>query len=128
MWKPQSYSSVSPYLVVKGAQGVIDFARAVFDATPLRRYDLPDGSIMHAELRIDDSVIMVADGNEQYPPFPSLLHIYVPDVDKTYERALKAGATSVEAPRTRPGDPDKRGAVKDASGNTWSFATQVSSG
>jgi uncharacterized glyoxalase superfamily protein PhnB len=51
-WKPRSYLSVSPYLVVAGAQKVIDFAKAVFGATELRRYDMPDGSIMHAEIRI----------------------------------------------------------------------------
>jgi PhnB protein len=123
-WKPQSYSSVSPYLVVAGAQKVIDFAKATFGATELRRYDLPDGSIMHAEIRIDDTVIMVGDGGPEFPPFPSLIHVYVEDVDRVYARALAAGATSVEAPKTRDGDPDKRGSVKDPCGNTWAISTQ----
>ena len=125
-WKPQSYSSVSPYLVVAGAQKVIDFARAAFGATELRRYDLPDGSIMHAEIRIDDSVVMLGDGGPKFPPFPSLIHVYVSDVDGVYARALEAGATPVEPPRTRDGDPDRRGSVKDPCGNTWSIATQLS--
>jgi len=124
-WKPPSYSTVSPYLVVAGAQKVIDFAKAVFGATELRRYDMPDGSIMHAEIRIDDTVIMVGDGGPEFPSFSSLLHIYVEDVDRVYERALKAGATPVEAPRARDGDPDKRGSVKDPCGNTWAIATQL---
>ena len=124
-WKPESYSSVSPYLVVSEARKVIAFAKTVFGATELRRYDLPDGSIMHAELRIDDSVIMLGDGGPRYPPFPSLIHVYVDDVDRVYQRAIDAGATAVEAPRTREGDPDRRGSVKDPCGNTWSIATQL---
>jgi len=100
-WKPQSYSSVSPYLVVAGAQKVIDFLKAVFGATELRRYDMPDGSIMHAEVRIDDTVIMLGDGGAAFPSFTSLIHVYVDDIDRVYERAIEAGGTPVEAPRTR---------------------------
>ena len=124
-WKPEAYSSVSPYLVVSDARKVIAFAKTVFGATELRRYDMPDGSIMHAELRIDDSVIMLGDGGPKYPPFASLIHVYVDDVDAVYRRAIEAGATSVEAPRTREGDPDRRGSVKDPCANTWSSATQL---
>jgi uncharacterized glyoxalase superfamily protein PhnB len=123
-WKPRGYSSVSPYLVVTGAQGLIDFAKAVFHAVELRRYDRPDGSIMHAEIQIDDSVIMLSDGGPKYPPFPSLVHVYLADVDATYQRALDAGATGVEAPKTQDGDPDKRGLFKDPCGNTWAISTQ----
>ena len=124
-WKPESYSSVSPYLVVAGAQEVIDFLKATFGATELRRYDMPDGSVMHAEVRIDDSVIMLGDGGEAFPPFPSLIHVYVNDVDRVFARAIAAGGTPVEQPRTREGDPDKRGSVKDPCGNTWAIATQL---
>ncbi len=123
-WKPESYSSVSPYLVVAGAQKVIDFLKAVFGATELRRYDMPDGSIMHAEVRIDDTVIMLGDGGAAFPSFTSLIHVYVDDIDRVYERAIEAGGTPVEAPRIREGDPDKRGSVKDPCGNTWAIATQ----
>jgi uncharacterized glyoxalase superfamily protein PhnB len=124
-WKPRDYSSVSPYLVVAGAQKVIDFAKAVFGATELRRYDMPDGSIMHAEVRIDDTVIMLGDGGQEFPPFTSLIHVYVDDVDRVYQRALQAGAIAVEKPQMREGDPDKRGSVKDPCGNTWAIATQL---
>lgn len=124
-WKPRHYSSASPYLVVAGAQKVIDFAKAVFDATELRRYDLPDGSIMHAEFRIDDTVIMLGDGGPDFPPVASLIHVYVADVDRVFQRALQAGATAVETPKIREGDPDKRGSVKDPCGNTWAIATQL---
>jgi PhnB protein len=124
-WKPEAYSSVSPYLVVEGAQRVIDFMKAAFGAIELRRYDMPDGSIMHAEVRIDDTVIMLGDGGKAFPPFASLIHIYVDDVDRVYARAIAAGGTPVEEPKTRKGDPDKRGSVKDPCGNTWTIATQL---
>jgi PhnB protein len=124
-WKPAAYTSLSPYLVVSGAQALIEFAQAVFGATVLRRFDRSDGSLMHAELRIDDSVLMLGDATDAYPPFPSMLHVYVPDVDDVFSRALAAGATEVEAPRTQEGDPDRRGTVKDAWGNTWAFSTQM---
>ena len=123
--KPEGYSSVSVYLVVDGAQRVIDFLKKTFDATELRRYDMPDGSIMHAEVRIDDTVVMIADGGGAWPAFPSWLHVYVQDVDATYQRALEAGGVSVQAPERKEGDPDRRGGVKDPSGNTWWIATQV---
>ena len=123
--KPKGYTSVSPYLVVGGAQRVIDFLKRAFGATDLRRYEAPDGSILHAEVRIDDTVVMLGDGGPEWPPFPSFLHVYVPDVDAAYKQALAAGAVSVQEPKQRPGDPDKRGGVKDPAGNTWWVSTQM---
>jgi uncharacterized glyoxalase superfamily protein PhnB len=84
-----------------------------------RRYDMPDGSIMHAEVQIDDTVVMIANGGGDNPAFPIWLHIYVPDVDATYRRALDAGGLSVDEPKQREGDPDRRAGVKDPAGNTW---------
>lgn len=124
-YKPQGYSSVSAYIVAEEAQRVIDFLSESFDAVPTRRYDLPDGSIMHAEVKIDDTVVMIADGGGEHPAFPVWLHIYVPDVDASYRRALAAGGRPVEEPRQREGDPDRRAGVKDPAGNTWWIATQV---
>ena len=124
-WKPASYTSLSPYLVVSGAQKVIDFARAVFGSTVLRRYDRPDGAIMHAELRIDDSVLMLSDAADGYPAVPSMLHVYVSDVDRVFEQAVAAGATVVDAPRSHAGESDKRGMVADPCGNTWVLSTQM---
>ena len=127
-YKPAGYNSVSVYLVANGAQRVIDFLTAVFGATPLRRYDNTDGTIMHAEVRVDDTVIMLGEASTQHPPALGFVHVYVPDVDATYARALAAGAQSIQAPSTRDGDPDKRGGVKDPAGNTWYFATQLTEG
>jgi PhnB protein len=125
-WKPEGYSSLSPYVVANGAQRVIEFLKKAFGATELRRYDMPDGSVMHAEVRIDDTVVMLADGGGQWPPFPVWLHLYVHDVDTTYRRALEAGGVSVDEPKQKNGDPDRRGGVKDPAGNTWWISTQMS--
>jgi PhnB protein len=123
--KPAGYSSVSPYLVVTGAQRVVDFLKQAFDATELRRYDRPDGTIMHTEVKIDDTVVMLADASEQFPSYPSSIHVYVPDVDATYRRALAAGGVSIDEPKQRPGDPDRRGGVKDPGGNSSWVSTPV---
>jgi uncharacterized glyoxalase superfamily protein PhnB len=123
--KPSGYSTVSPYLVARGAQAVIDFLKRTFDASELRRYDRPDGSIMHAEVRIGDTVVMIGEAGLNWPPVPAHLHVYVDDVDATYRRALEGGGASVQAPEQKPQDPDRRGGVRDPAGNTWWIATQV---
>ena len=122
--KPDGYPSVSPYLIVGGAAGTIDFLKQAFGAVELRRFPAEDGGIRHAEVRIDDSVVMLADGVEGWPPVPSHVHVYVPDVDDTYRRALAAGAESVQEPMQK-GDEDRRGGVKDSGGTTWWIATRV---
>lgn len=123
-FKPDHYNSVSPYLIVDGASRTIEFLTTVFDAVEIRRFADADGKIMHAEVRIDDTVLMLADGAEGWPPIPSYVHVYVADVDATYQRALAAGATAVQAP-VKKEDADKRGGVKDAGGTTWWIATKV---
>lgn len=123
-YKPAGYTSVAPYLIVSGAQAVIDFLRQVFDAAELRRFDRPDGTVMHAEVRIDDTVVMIADGGPSWPASESHLHVYVRDVDATYKRALAAGGVAVQEPQKKD-DPDRRGGFKDPAGNSWWVATQV---
>lgn len=124
-FKPDGYSTVSPYLVVDGAEATIRFLKQVFGAVELRRFPDAAGRLMHAEVRIDDTVVMLADpAPPDWPPVPSHVHVYVQDVDATYRRALDAGAASVQEP-TRKEDEDKRGGVKDAGGTTWWIATRV---
>lgn len=123
-FKPDAYNSVSPYLIVDGAHGTIEFLKAAFDAIELRRYFGDNGRIRHAEVRIDDTVVMIADCVEGWPAVPAHVHVYVPNVDATYQRALDAGATSVQEP-VKKDDEDKRGGVKDAGGITWWIGTKV---
>jgi uncharacterized glyoxalase superfamily protein PhnB len=122
--KPLGYTTVSPYLIVDGASQTIDFLVRVFGAVELRRFPDSTGKLMHAEVRIGDTVVMIADGGEGWPPIPSHVHIYVSEVDAVYRRALEAGATSVQEP-VKKDDEDKRGGVKDSGGTTWWIATKV---
>jgi uncharacterized glyoxalase superfamily protein PhnB len=124
MYKPEGYNSVSAYLIVEGADRTISFLKAAFDAEELRRHADADGRVMHAEVRVDDSVLMIADGAEEWPPLPAHVHIYVRDVGIAHRRALEAGAESVQEP-VKKGDADKRGGVRDAGGTTWWIATKV---
>lgn len=124
-YKPAGHTSVSPYLVVHGAAGTIDFLTRVFDGIELARYPSPDGRIMHAEVRIDDTVVMLADdAPPEWSAVPAHVHVYVADVDATYRRALDAGAVSVQAP-IKKDDADKRGGVQDPGGTTWWIGTRV---
>lgn len=124
-WKPESYNSVSVYIMAERAQRLIDFLKQTFDAEPLRRFDGPDGRIMHAEVRVGDTVVMLSEANNAYPAFPVWLHVYVPDVEAAYNKALAAGGVSVQQPTRREGDPDRRGGVQDPAGNTWWISTQM---
>jgi uncharacterized glyoxalase superfamily protein PhnB len=125
-YKPPGHNAAAPYLVVDDANRVIEFLSRAFNAVELMRHPAPDGSgrIMHAEVRIDDSVIMLGDSAEGWPPLEAHVHVYVPDVDETYRRALEAGGVSVQAP-VKKQDPDKRGGVKGPSGVTWWMATRM---
>ncbi len=124
-FKPQGYNSASPYFIVDGAQRLIDLMKAIFNAEELRHYNMPDGSVMHAEIRIDDSVIMLADASEKFPAIRLCMHVYVPDAKSVYEKAISLGCEAVEAPVNKEGDPDIRGTFNDFAGNMWSVGTQL---
>ena len=125
-FKPQGYNSVSPYLIVDGADATIKFLTTALDAKEIRRFPAPDGSgkVMHAEVRIDDTVLMIADRPSEWPQVPAHVHVYVPDVDASYKRALAAGAESVQEP-VKKEDADKRSGVRDAGGTTWWISTKL---
>ena len=123
-FKPQGYNTVTPYLVVEGAAKVIDFAQRVLGAREAVRFPGPGGSIGHAELVVGDSRIMVADAPSPDRVSTAMLHLYVEDVDATYRRAVETGAESIKEP-TDEFYGDRTGAVRDAHGNQWYFATHV---
>jgi uncharacterized glyoxalase superfamily protein PhnB len=124
-FKPRNYNSVSPYLVCNNAEAVISFMTTVFDGEVLRRFDHPDGSLMHAEVRIDDTVVMIGGAKTQHRAEGAHIHVYVKDVDDVYARALKHGAQSVQEPTRKRADDDRRGGVMDACGNTWWIGSHV---
>src|SRR5688572_17130147 len=121
---PEGFRSITPYLITSNATAIMDFMTAAFGATQRMRVPGPDGTLMHGEVNIGDSVIEISDGSSQYPPSPVALHLYVPDVDVTYQRAIFHGATSLFEPADQPYG-DRAAGVKDPSGNHWYLATNL---
>lgn len=124
-WKPASYPSVSPYLICEDGDALIDFMQSAFGGSVQRRFNRPDGSLMHAEIRIDDSIVMVGGGATGVPHAAVHVHLYVEDAAAVFARAVAAGASVVREP-TRA-DEDLRGGVQDRWGTTWWIATQQAS-
>ncbi len=119
----EGFHSLTPYIIMRGAAEFIEFAKEVFGAEEKLRVPAREpGRIMHAELRLGDSMIELSDGNEQYPPRPAAIHVYVPDTDSVYRRALGAGATSLHPVEEMPYG-ERSGSVKDPFGNYWYIAT-----
>jgi uncharacterized glyoxalase superfamily protein PhnB len=121
---PEGYHSVTPYLVVQGAGQLIDFMKAAFGAQEIFRMPQPDGRIGHAEMRIGDSRIMLADAPDQWKARPTTLQLYVEDVDAVYASAVAAGGISLSEP-TNQFYGDRRGGVQDMCGNFWWMATHI---
>jgi PhnB protein len=129
---PEGYPRVTPYLYVDGAKAAIDFYASVLGAQQRLMMPGPDGKVGHAELSIGDSVIMLADefpdmdvrGPKSIGGSPISMHVYVEDVDATFERALSAGATA-----RRPVEDkfygDRSGEFEDPFGHRWNVSTHV---
>jgi uncharacterized glyoxalase superfamily protein PhnB len=123
-FKQEGYLTVTPYLVVQGAERLIEFVQQVLGAEERTRMPGPNGTIGHAELQIGDSVVMLADAPEPGDVMPAMLSVYVEDADAAYQRALEAGATSLREPKTEFYG-DRMAGVQDFAGNKWYFATHV---
>jgi PhnB protein len=129
---PEGYHSVTPYIVVDGAARAIEFYKQVFGATELFRMDGPDGKVGHAEIKIGDSHVMLADehpemnarGPRSFGGSPVSLMLYVEDVDATVARAVEAGAT-LKRPVADQFYGDRAGGVEDPFGHFWYVATHV---
>jgi PhnB protein len=119
----KGFRTVTPYVVVRDAPGLIDFAARAFGAEETGRFV---GAGLHAEVRIGDSMLMIGGGTPDRPysgqQWTTAFHIYVPDTDAAHERAIRAGATSVGEPMDQPYG-ERSSGVKDAFGNTWYIAT-----
>lgn len=124
-WKPSGYNSASPYLICKDAEETIRFILQVFGGQLIRRFDRPDGSLMHAEVRVDDSVVMIGGGATHHQAMSPHIHVYVADAEAVYRRAIELGASPVQAPLQKRADDDFRGGFRDAAGVTWWIASQV---
>lgn len=122
---PKGFHTVTPYLIVEGAKNTISFMEQALGARHEHEPTLrPDGTVMHATLKVGDSMVMISDASEQVNAMPAMLYLYVPDVDAAYQRAIKAGATSIMEPADQFYG-DRSGGVKDAAGNSWFFGTHI---
>jgi uncharacterized glyoxalase superfamily protein PhnB len=121
---PAGYHTVTPYLIVEGAPKLIDFLKRTFNAEETVRMNRPDGQVSHAEVKIGDSIVMLADQTPEFKAFQSQLYVYVNNVDETYKHALQAGGKSVQEPKDQFYG-DRNASVKDPMGNTWGIATHV---
>lgn len=129
---PEGYRSITPYLCVDGAAQAIDFYKRAFGATELFRMAQPDGRIGHAEIRIGDSRIMLADeypdmdfrSPKHYGGSPIGIHLYVDDVDATVNRAIAAGAHLLKQVSDQFYG-DRNGAVQDPYGHRWYVSTHI---
>lgn len=129
---PEGYHSVTPYLIVRGAARALDFYKQAFGAIELLRMEAPDNRIGHAEILIGDSHIMLADEHpemgakspETWGGSPVSLMLYVEDVDRVFDQAVKVGAT-VERPLADQFYGDRTGGLKDPFGHVWYVATHM---
>ena len=120
---PNGFHTITPYLIVQDAAGLVEFVKQVFDAEVIDLVQ-DNGVIRHGEVRIGDSIVMVSEASDAFPAMPAMLHVYVENMDAVYRRALDAGATSVREPRDEFYG-DRSGGVADKFGNQWWIATHI---
>ncbi len=121
---PEGVPSVQPYLHLREAHKMIPFLQAAFGAEPMGVHTSPEGVVLHGTIRIANATLEIDEAHGEFQPMPCHLHVYVPDTDAAYARALRAGATSVEEPQDKPYG-DRSAGVKDAWGNSWFIATYL---
>ncbi|HXO88769.1 MAG TPA: VOC family protein [Candidatus Acidoferrales bacterium] len=120
----KDYRSITPHFNPLRAPAMIEFLQKAFGAEEVYRAQSPDGVVHHAQMRIGDSVIGMGEAYGPYQPAPATLHLYVPDADALYDRALRAGATSIQPVAEQPYG-DRSGGVTDPFGNRWFIATHI---
>jgi PhnB protein len=118
---PEGLATVNPYLHARGASALIDFLKEGLGGEEIERAQSPDGVVVHAKVRIGDSVIELSEAHGPYQTMPTAIFLYVEDVDGLYERALRAGAVTSQAPSDQ--SYGRVGSVKDPFGTTWHLAT-----
>ncbi|GIP38366.1 glycosylase [Paenibacillus sp. J31TS4] len=121
-YAPRGYRSLTPYFTVKHAEDLIAFLKKVFHAEELNRGTGKDGQITHSEICLCNTIVEVSEGSDKFPPRTNTLHVFVPDADDCYKRALAAGAVSLYEPADMPYG-ERSGGVVDPFGNHWYLAT-----
>jgi len=123
-YKPKGLHNVNPYLHPRRAEPLISFLKRAFGAEEMAKYATPDGVVMHAQIRVGDSVIEMGEAHGKYETMPAMFYLYVPNVDAVHRQAVAAGATSFQEPADQPYG-DRNAAVKDSFGNKWYIATHI---
>jgi PhnB protein len=121
---PEGYHSVTTFLTVPGVAKLIDFLQRAFGARLITRMDGPGGRVMHAEIRIGDSIVMLGEPHEPWQPRPCNIYLYVNDCDATYRGAIEAGGKALQAPKDEFYG-DRNSGIEDPSGNYWWIATRI---
>jgi PhnB protein len=121
---PDGYHTITPYLMIQDSPKFIEFLNRAFDAKEIHRSETKDGKIMHAEVKVGDSMIMLSEASSQFPAEPAKFYLYVKDTDAAYKQALAAGATSIMEPADQFYG-DRNAGVKDSFGITWWIGTHV---
>ena len=121
---PEGFHAITPYLTVEGAARLMDFLKQAFGAEETLRTTRPDGTIGHAQMKLGDSNLMIADAGGPWKPMPTAIYLYVEDCDTTYKRALQAGATSLMEPADMFYG-DRNAGVQDPAGNFWWISTHI---
>ena len=124
-WQRPGFTTVTPFLLVEGASELVEFLEDAFDAEILSRRDRPDGTLLHSEVRIGESMVIVAESFDEEGPMVAALYLYVEDCDDVFAAALDAGATIAVEPTTERHLGERHCAVTDPSGNVWWIATHL---
>jgi uncharacterized glyoxalase superfamily protein PhnB len=121
---PEGFHTITPYLMINDAASFIHFLVNAFGAKEIFTHKFENGKIMHAEVKIGDSMIMLSDAGDQYPALPGNYYLYVEEVDSVYKQAIAAGAESTAEPKDQFYG-DRTAGVKDKFGITWWIGTHV---
>ena len=121
---PKDCHSITPYLLVPDVSRLIEFLKRAFGGVERAKITRPNGTVLHAQVRVGDSLVMIGEPQPPWKPKPCMLYLYVRDIDATYKRAVKAGARSV----VKPVDAfygDRHACVRDVADNVWWIATRI---
>jgi PhnB protein len=122
--KMETYRTITPYLVVPDADAELKYLKDAFGGTEASCQRNADQTVMHAEVQVGDSLIMLGQAGAEFKPLQAALYVFVPDVDQTYAKAVKAGATSQSAPEDKPYGHRTAGVV-DQNGITWWIGSPI---
>jgi PhnB protein len=121
---PEGFHTITSYFIVNNGKAFIDFVKNAFGAAEQRISTMPDGRIMHAQLKIGDSIIMMGEATNDWQPMPSVIYMYMQDIDEVYNNAISAGGKSLRQPINEFYG-DRVCGIEDPTGNQWWIATHI---